>query len=56
MSAISSVGSSTPTVSQLQASVNKQPPQAATPAPSHSAGNDADHDGDSHDGGIDIMA
>jgi hypothetical protein len=60
MSAISSIGSSTPALSQLlQASANKQSSKPAAPIASQankSAGNDADHDGDSDGGGIDLTA
>jgi hypothetical protein len=58
MSAINSVGSSTPILSQpVQAASSKQPPKPATTAPSQPikpAGNDRDHDGDSDGGGIDV--
>jgi hypothetical protein len=56
MSSISSVGASTPAViQQAQASTNKQPPKVAAPSQAtQSAGNDPDHDGDTHGGGIDV--
>jgi hypothetical protein len=60
MSAISSIGISTPTSSQpLQTSPDNQPSQSATSAMSQtkqSAGNDPDHDGDNDGRGINTTA
>ncbi len=57
MSAINSVGTSTPIPSQpIQTAPSKpQPKAAATPSqPIKAAGSDPDHDGDSDSGGIDL--
>ncbi len=58
MSAITSVGSSTPIFSRpIQAAASSQPAKAQTTAPVQpikSAGSDADGDGDSDHGGIDV--
>ena len=60
MSAISSVGISTPTSSQpLQTSSDNQPTQSASSAASQtiqSVGNDPDHDGDNDGSGINTTA
>ncbi|MCE9605512.1 MAG: hypothetical protein K8U03_11510 [Planctomycetia bacterium] len=61
MSAISSVGSSTPVVNQqIQAATNKQASPAASSTASQAkqpaASSDPDHDGDNHSGRLNVTA